>query len=149
MDNLRDYGEDDPASSSGLGRSMAKLPSSSEGPHAPTSSQTPVMADSSPAITLVTSGLVPAVSAPTPTASSVLKDSALALDDLTPPPPPAEPYEVFLARVQRDFSSRPFYAAWRCGPSSTGGGDADDRIPPSYALPKVRGLLLGSPAPGP
>ena len=107
MDNLRDYGEDDPASSSGLGRSVAKLPSSSEGPHTPTSSQAPVMADSSPAIMLVTSGPVPAVSAPTPPASSVPKDSALALDDLPPPPPPAEPYEVFLARVQRDVPSLP------------------------------------------
>ena len=86
---------------------MAKLPSSSEGPHAPTSSQAPVMADSSPAITLVTSRPVPAVSAPTSPASSVLKNSALALDDLPPPPPPAEPYEVFLARVQRDVSSLP------------------------------------------
>ena len=107
MDNLRDYGEDNPASSSGLGRSVAKLPSSSEGPLAPTSSQAPVMADSTPAITLVTSGPVPAVSAPTPPTSSVPKDSALALDDLPPPPPPAEPYEVFMARVQRDLSSLP------------------------------------------
>ena len=107
MDNLRDYGEDDPASSSGLGRSVAKLPSSFGGPHAPTSSQAPVMADSTPAIWLVTSGPVPAVSAPTPPTSSVPKDSALALDDLPPPPPPAEPYEVFLARVQREVSSLP------------------------------------------
>ena len=107
MDNLRDYGQDDQASSSGLGRSVAKLPSSSEGPLAPTSSQAPVMADSTPAITLVTSGPVPAVSALTPPASSVPKDSALALDDLPPPPPPAEPYEVFMARVQRDLSSLP------------------------------------------
>ena len=71
------------------------------------SSQAPVMADSTPAITLVTSGPVPAVSAPTLPASSVPKDSALALDDLPPPPPPAEPYEVFMARVQRDLSSLP------------------------------------------
>ena len=64
MDNLRGYGEDEPASSSGLGRSVATLPSSSEGPLVPTSSQAPVMADSTPAITLVTSGPVPAVSGP-------------------------------------------------------------------------------------
>ena len=101
MDNLRDYGEDNPASSSGLGHSVAKLPSSSEGPLAPTSSQAPVMADSSP---------VPAVSAPTTPASSVPKDSALALDDLPRPPPPAEPYEVFMARVQRDLSSLPVHS---------------------------------------
>ena len=107
MDNLRGYGKDEPASSSGLGRSVAKLPSSSEGLLAPTSSQAPVMADSTPAITLVTSGPVPAVLAPTPPASSVPKDSAQALDDLPPPPPPAEPYEVFMARVQRDLSSLP------------------------------------------
>ena len=107
MDNLRGYGEDEPSSSSGLGRSVAKLPSSSEGPLVATSSQAPVMADSTPSITLLTSGPVPAVSAPTPPASSVPKDSALALDDLLPPPPPAEPYEVFMARVQRDLSSLP------------------------------------------
>ena len=112
MDNLRDYGGDDTASSSGLGRSMAKLPSSSEGHPAPTSSQAPVMADSTPATTLVTSGPVPAVSAPTTPASSVPKDSTLALDDLPPPPPPPpEPYEVFLARVQRELSSLPVRSA--------------------------------------
>ena len=107
MDNLRGYGEDEQVSSSGLGRSVTKLPSSSEGPLVPTSSQAPVMADSTSAITLVTSGPVPAVSAPTLPASSVPKDSALALDDLPPPPPPAEPYKVFMARVQRDLSSLP------------------------------------------
>ena len=92
MDNLRDYDEDDAVSSSGLGRSLAKLPSSSEGHPAPTSSQATVMAASTPATTLVTSGPVPAVSAPTTPASSVHKDSTVALDDLPPPPPPAEPY---------------------------------------------------------
>ena len=107
MDNLRGYGGDEQASSSSLGRSVAKLPSSSEGPLAPPTSQAPVMADSTPAITLVTSGPVPAVSAPTPPASSVPKDSALSLVDLPPPPPPAEPYKVFMARVQRDLSSLP------------------------------------------
>ena len=85
---------------------MAKLPSFSEGHLAPTSSQAPVMADSTPVTTLV-----PAVSAPTAPASSVPKDSPLALDDLPPPPPPAEPYEVFLARVQRELSSLPVRSA--------------------------------------
>ena len=78
MDNLRDYGEDDAVSSSGLGRSLAKLPSSSEGHPAPTSSQATVMAASTPATTLVTSGPVPAVLAPTTPASSVHKDSTVA-----------------------------------------------------------------------
>ena len=47
------------------------------------------------------------------------------------------------------ISPRPFSAAWCCGPSSSGGGDVDDWIQTSHALPKVRGLLLGSPASGP
>ena len=111
MDNLRDYGKDDAVSSSGLGRSLAKLPSSSEGHTAPTSSQATVMAASTPATTLVTSGPVPAVSAPTTPASSVPKDSTVALDDLPPPPPPAEPYEVVLARVQRELSTLPVRSA--------------------------------------
>ena len=38
------------------------------------------------------------------------KDSTVALDDL-PPPPPAEPYEVFLARVSRELASLPVYPA--------------------------------------
>ena len=111
MDNLRDYGEDDAVSSSGLGRSLVKLPSSSEGHPAPISSQASVMAASTPATTLVTSGPVPAVSAPTTPASFVPKDSTVALDDLPPPPPPAEPYEVFLARVSRELSSLPVRSA--------------------------------------
>ena len=111
MDNLRDYGEDNAVSSTGLGRSLAKLPSSSEGDPAPTSSQAIVMAASTPATTLVTSGPVPAVSAPTTPASSMPKDSTVALDDLPPPPPPAEPYEVFLARVSRELSSLPIRSA--------------------------------------
>ena len=107
MDNLRGYGEDEQASSSSLGRSVAKLPSSSEGPLAPPTTQASVMADCSPAVMPVTSGPVPTVSAPSQPASSVPKDSALPLDDLPPPPPPAEPYKVFMARVQRDLSSLP------------------------------------------
>ena len=111
MDNLRDYGEDDAVSSSGFGRSLAKLPSSSEGHLAPTSSQVTVMEASIPATMLVTSGPVPAVSAPTTPASSVHKDSTVALDDLPPPPPPVEPYEVFLARVSQELSSLPVHSA--------------------------------------
>ena len=88
MDNLRGYGEDEQASSSSLSRSVAKLPSSSEGPLAPPTTQASVMADSTPAVTLVTSGPVPAVSAPTQPPSSVPKVSALSLDDLPPPPAP-------------------------------------------------------------
>ena len=111
MDNLRVYGEDDAVSSSGLGRSSTKLPPSSEGLPVPTSSQASVMAASTPATTLVTSGPVPAVSALTTPASSVHKDCTVALDDLPPPPPPAEPYEVFLARVSRELSSLPVRSA--------------------------------------
>ena len=107
MDNLRGNGEDKPGSSSSLGRSVAKLPSSSEGPLAPPTTQASVMAGSSPAVVPATSGPVPTVSAPSQPASSVPQDSALPLDDLPPPPPPAEPYEVFMARVRRDLSSLP------------------------------------------
>ena len=107
MDNLRGYGEDDPASSSSLGGSVAKLPSSSEGPLAPPTTQASVMAGSSPAVVPATSGPVPTVSAPSQPASSVPQDNALPLDDLPPPPPPAEPYEVFMARIRRDLSSLP------------------------------------------
>ena len=107
MDNLRDYGEDDTASSTGLGQSVARLPSSSEGLSSPTSSQISLMAASTTATTLVTSGPVPAVSAPTMPASSVPQDSSVALEDLPPPPPPAEPYEAFMARVSRELASHP------------------------------------------
>ena len=106
MDNLRGYGEDEQRSSSSLGRSVEKLPSSSKGPVAPPTTQASVMADCSPAVTPVTSGPVPTVSAPSQPASSVPMDSVLPLDDL-PPPPLAEPYEVFMAWVQRDLSSLP------------------------------------------
>ena len=137
MDNLRGYGEDEQASSSSSGRSVAKLPSSSEGPLAPPTTQASVMADSSPAVTLVTSGPVPAVSAPSQPASSVPKDSALSLDDLPPPPPPAEPYEVFMARVQRDLSSLPVR------PTQSGAA-----VPPcaAVAMPTT-GSLLPTPFP--
>ena len=111
MDNLRVYGEDDAVSSSGLGRSSTKLPSSSEGLPVPTSFQALGMAASTPTTTLVTSGPVPAVSAPTAPASSVHKDCTVALDDLPSPPPPAEPYEAFLARVSRELSSLPIRSA--------------------------------------
>ena len=60
MDNLRDYGEDDTASSTGLGQLVARLPSSSEGLSSPTSPQTSLMAALTTATTLVTSGPVPA-----------------------------------------------------------------------------------------
>ena len=40
MDNLKDYGEDATASSTGLGQSLERLPSSSEGLPSSTSSQT-------------------------------------------------------------------------------------------------------------
>ena len=113
MDNLRGYGEDEPASSSSLGRSVAKLPSSSEGPSAPLPAQASVMAGSSPPVVPVTSGPVPTVSAPSQPASLVPQDSAPLppglLDDLSPPPPPAEPYEDFMARVRRDLSTLPVH----------------------------------------
>ena len=111
MDNLRGYGEDEPSSSAGLGPSAAQLPSSTEGPSAPLQAQASVMAGSSPAIVPVTSGPVPTVSAQSQPALSVPQDSVPThfglLDDLLPPPPPAEPYVDFLARVGRELSSLP------------------------------------------
>ena len=113
MDNLRGYGEGEPTSSSSLGRSVAKVPSSSEGPSAPLPAQASVMAGSSPAVVPVTSGPVPTVSAPSQPASSVPQDGAPLppglLDDTSPPPPPAEPYEDFMARVRRDLSTLPVH----------------------------------------
>ena len=100
-------------SSSSLGRSIAKLPSSSEGPSAPPPAQASVMAGSSPAVVPVTSGPVPTVSAPSQPASSVPQDSAPPpsglLDDLSPPPPQAGSYEDFMARVRRDLSTLPVH----------------------------------------
>ena len=123
--------------SSGLGQSLAKFPSSSEGHLAPTSSQVTVMAASTPPTTLVTSGPVPAVSAPTTPASSVHKDSTVALDDLPPPPPPAEPYEVFLGRVSRELSSLPVRSA-----------QPGAAIPPRPAVPtSTTGSRLPTPFP--
>ena len=113
MDNLRGYGEDEPTSSSSLGRSVEKLPSSSEVPSTPLPAQASVMAGSSPAVVPVTSGPVPTVSAPSQPASSVPQDGASLppglLDDTSPPPPPAEPYEDFMARVRRDTSTLPVH----------------------------------------
>ena len=92
-------------SPTGLGQSVARLPSSSEGLPSSTSSQTSLMVASSTATTQVKSGLVPTVSAPTAPTSSVPQDSSVALEDLPPPPPPAEPYEAFMARVSRELAS--------------------------------------------
>ena len=107
MDNLKDYGEDATASSTGLGQSLERLPSSSEGLPSSTSSQTSLMAASTTATTRVTSGPVPTVSAPTTPASSAPQDSSAVLEDLPPPPPPAEPYEAFLARISGALASLP------------------------------------------
>ena len=107
MDNLKDYGEDATASSTSLGQSLERLPSSSEGLPSSTSSQTSLMAASTTATTRVTSGPVPAISAPTTPASSAPQDSSAALEDLPPPPPPAEPYEAFLARISGALVSLP------------------------------------------
>ena len=107
MDNLKDYGEDATASSTSLGQSLERLPSSSEGLPSSTSSQTSLMAASTTSTTRVTSGLVPAVSAPTTPASSAPQDSSAALEDIPPPPPPAEPYEAFLARISGALASLP------------------------------------------
>ena len=123
--------------SSSLGRSVAKLPSSTEGPLAPTTTQSSVMAGSSPAVVMATSGPVPADSAPSRPAPSVPQDSALPLDDLPPPPPPAEPYEVFMARVRRDLSSLPV------GPPQSGAA-----VPPRAAVPTpTTGSRLPTPFP--
>ena len=155
MDNLRGYGEDDPTSSSSLGHSVVKLPSSSKGPSAPLPAQASVLAGSSPAVMPVTSGPVPTVLAPTQPASSVPQDGAPLppgpLDDTSPPPPPAEPYEDFMARVGRDLSTLPVHSPLSCrgGPFPCVGDGDDDRNSPTHALPQVRGLFLGFPAPGP
>ena len=109
MDNLRGYGEDEPSSSSGLGPSAEKLPSCIAGSTAPLQTQAPVMAGSPSAVVPVMSGPVPPVSAQSGPSLSVPQDSVSPptglLDDLLPPPPPAEPYEDFLARVGRELSN--------------------------------------------
>ena len=151
MDNLRGFGEDEPSSSYSLGRSGAKLPSSSEGPSAPLPAQVSTMAGSS-AVVPVTSGPVSMVSAQSQPASSMPQDSAPPppglLDDLSPPPPPrAETYEDVMARVGRELSTLPAHTTQPVA-----------AVPPRASvmatttgtrLPKVRGLFLGFPAPGP
>ena len=104
MDNLRAYAEDDSASSTSTGQLAKSLPPSSEGLSTSSSSLTSSMAVPT---TQVTSGPVPAVSAPTTSAPTVLQDKTVALEDLPPPPPPAEPYELFLARVSREMATLP------------------------------------------
>ena len=105
MDNLRGYGEDEPSSSSRLGPSSQELPASSAGSATLPTSQVPVMAGTPSAIVSVTLGPVPPVSARFGSSLSGSKDSVTPSrdthDDLLPPPPPSEPYEVFLARVGR------------------------------------------------
>ena len=103
MDNLRAYAEDDSASSPSTGQLAKRPPLSSEGLSTSSSSRTSSMAVPT---THVTSGPDPAVSAPTTSNPTVIQDKTVALEDI-PPPPPAEPYEQFLARVSRELATLP------------------------------------------
>ena len=103
MDNLRAYAEDDSASSPSTGQLAKRPPPSSEGLSTSSSSRTSSMAVPT---THVTSGPDPAVSAPTTSNPTVIQDKTVALEDI-PPPPPAEPYEQFLARVSRELATLP------------------------------------------
>ena len=102
MDNLRAYAEDDSASSPGTGQLATRTPPSSIGLSTSSSSLTSPMTAPT---TQVTSRPVPEVSAPTSSASTVLQDKTVAVEDL--PPPPAEPYEQFLARVSWEIATLP------------------------------------------
>ena len=80
MDNLKAYAEDDTASST-----SRRPPPSSEGLSTSSSSLTSSMAVPT---TQVTSGPVPAVSAPTTPAPTVIQDRTVALDPYDGLPPP-------------------------------------------------------------
>ena len=108
MDNLRAYAEDDSASSPSTGQLAKRPPPSSEGLSTSSSSRTSSMAVST---THVTSGPDPAVLAPTTSNPTVIQDKTVALEDI-PPPPPAEPYEQFLARVSRELATLPGGPPW-------------------------------------
>ena len=109
MDNLWGYGEDEPSSSSCLGPSSQEWPSSSAGSASPLTTQAAVMAGRPSSVVPVMSGPVPPVSARSGSSLPGSQDSVPPSrgnhDDLPPPPPLAEPYEVFLARVRRDLSN--------------------------------------------
>ena len=95
MDNLRAYVEDGLESPS-VQEQLAKRPNPSAG--LSTSSSQSSSSLTAPS-TRASSGPVPEVSAPTPSPSSVPQDKTVSLEDLPPPSPPAEPYELFLAPV--------------------------------------------------
>ena len=101
MDNLRAYVEDGSESPS-VQEQLAKRPNPSAG--LSTSSSTPSSSLTAPS-TRASSGPVPEVSTPSP--STVPQDKTVSLEDLPPPPPPAEPYEHFLARVAHQMASLP------------------------------------------
>ena len=130
MDNLRAYAEDDSTSSPGTGKSTKRIPPSSS------SLTSPITAPP----TQVTSWPVPVVSAPTSSTSTVLQDKTVAVEDLPPPPSPAEPYEQFMARVSRDIASLPVGPPRLCrrGPPSASGADLYDGLPPPYAFSEVQ-----------
>ena len=108
MDNLRGYGEDETSSSSCLGPSSKELPSPSAGTAPPLGTQDAVVAGTPSSVVPVTSGPVPPVSAQSgpslPDSQDCVTPSSGNQNYLLPPPPPAEPYEDFLARVGRDQS---------------------------------------------
>ena len=108
MDNLRGYGEDNTSSSTCLGPSSKELPSPSEGTAPPLWTQDAVVAGTPSSIVPVTSGPAPPVLAQPgpsrPGSQDCVTPSSCNKDDLLPPPPPAEPYEDFLASVGHDQS---------------------------------------------
>ena len=108
MDNLRAYA-DDGSESPSVPEQLAKRPTTSEG--LSTSSSTPSSSFTAPP-TRATSGPVPEVSAPTSSPSTVPQDKTVALENISPPPPPAEPYEHFLARVSQQMASLPSGPPW-------------------------------------
>ena len=111
MDNPRGY--DDISSSAWLGPSSKELPSPSVGTAPPLGTQDAVVAGTSSSVVPVTSGPVPPVLAQPGPSRPGSQDCVTPFsgnkDDLLPPPPPAEPYEDFLAHVGHDqsVSARP------------------------------------------
>ena len=116
----------------------------------PLQAQATVMAGSSPAVVPVTSGLVHTVSAPSQPALSVPQDSEPPpvdlLDDLLPPPHPAEPYVDFLAHVGRELSTLPAAVPPRASARATTTGT---RLPTPFPRFEDSSWALQSQVPNP